>query len=427
MNSYLKKVLIISSWAPPAIGGPQNLYNLLRDFPEDSYCLLTSFYNIDNQSAKTGNWLKGKYIFYDNPAASGQFQSNPEITKEKSSRLILNKLKHLVKRSRILGALGGIFIMFSQIIMIIRTGKNSLQTEKIETMLGISDYGPAMIATYFLHKITKKPYSVFLFDLYKDNFYPVFPAGFLAKIFESKIFKKAEKIIVTNDGTLNYYTKEYGKEISKKITVIYNSTFPEPYLNLQTEYYPKPPYTILYTGRIGWPQIRSLKNLIKAIEQIQDIDINLKIYCPNPKDYLEKLGIRETEKIKILTAPPQKMPEIQTQADILFLPLSWHTKSQEIIDTATPGKLTDYLISNRPILIHAPSSTFLAQYAKENNFALVVDEENIEKLKNAIKTLLFNLEFAKQIIENAKDTFFKNHDANKNANSFKGLFLKSEI
>ena len=178
MNSYLKKVLIISSWAPPAIGGPQNLYNLLRDFPEDSYCLLTSFYNIDNQSAKTGNWLKGKYIFYDNPAASGQFQSNPEITKEKSSRLILNKLKHLVKRSRILGALGGIFIMFSQIIMIIRTGKNSLQTEKIETMLGISDYGPAMIATYFLHKITKNLILCFCLIFTKIIFIQFFPLVF---------------------------------------------------------------------------------------------------------------------------------------------------------------------------------------------------------------------------------------------------------
>ena len=235
---------------------------------------------------------------------------------------------------------------------------------------------------------------------------------------------KAEKIIVTNNGTLNYYAKEYGEEISKKITIIYNSTFPEPYLKLHTDYNPKPPYNILYTGRIYWPQIRSLKNLIKAIEEIKDIDINLKIYCPNPKDYLEKLGIVETEKIKIFSAPPQKMPQIQTQADILFLPLSWHTKSQKIIDTATPGKLTDYLITNRPILIHAPSSTFLAQYAKENNFALVVDEEDIEKLKNAIKTLLFNLEFAKQIIENAKATFFKNHDANFNALTFQNFFKK---
>ena len=424
MTSNLKKTLIISSYAPPAIGGPQNLYNLLRDFPKNSYCILTSFYNIDNLSAKTGTWLKGKYIFYDNASTSGSLKTHPEITKERPSRLILNKLKHLVKRVWLLGALGGTFIMLSQIIMIVRVGIKSIKKEKIETMIGFSDYGPAMISTYLLHKITKKDYYIFLFDIYKNNFYPVFPAGFLANIFEPKILKKADKIIVTNEATLNYYAQIYGEEIRKKITIIYNSTFPESYLKLHTEYNPKPPYTILYTGRIYWPQIRSLKNLIKAIEEINDIDVKLEIYCPNPKDYLKKIGITESEKIKISIVPPQEMPEIQTKADILFLPLSWHTKSQKIIDTATPGKLADYLISNRPILIHAPKSSYLVKYAKKNDFATVVDEENIEKLKPAIRTLLFNKEFAKKIIENAKATFFKNHDANRNALLFQELFKK---
>jgi len=421
-----KKILIISSYAPPSVmGAPQNIYNILRDFPKGSYCILTSFYNIDNISAKTGTWLKEKYIFYDNTSASGSLKTHSEITKERPSRLILNKLKHLVKRLWFLGALGGIFIILSQIIMIIRAGTKAIKKEEIEIMLGFSDYGPTMISTYFLHKITKKPYYIFLFDIYKNNFYPVFPAGFLANIFEPKILKNAEKIIVTNEATLNYYAQIYGEEIRKKITIIYNSTFPKSYLKLHTEYNPKPPYTILYTGRISWPQIRSLKNLIKALEQINDIDVKLEIYCPNPKDYLKKISIIESKKVKISIAPPQKMPEIQTQADILFLPLSWHTKSQKIIDTATPGKLADYLISNRPILIHAPTSTFLVKYAKENNFALVVDEENIEKLKSAIKTLLSDKTFTKRLIENAKATFFKNHDANKNFKIFENLFLKN--
>ncbi|MDD5638908.1 MAG: glycosyltransferase, partial [Candidatus Pacebacteria bacterium] len=368
--------------------------------------------------------LQGKYIFYDNFSFSGSLKDRPEIIKERQSRLILNKLKHLVKRLWLLGALGGTFIMFSQIIMIIKTGIQTIKEEKIEVMIGFSDYGPALISTYLLYKITKKPYYIFLFDIYKDNFYSVFPAAFLANIFESKILKNAEKIIVTNEITLNYYAQIYGGKIGKKITIIHNSTFSEPYLNFQKDYNPKPPYIILFTGSIYWPQIESLKNLIKAVKELKDIDINLKIYCPDPKDYLKKIGIIENEKVKISIAPPQKMPEIQTQADILFLPLSWHTKSQKIIDTATPGKLADYLISNRPILIHAPSSTFLVKYAKENNFALVVDEENIEKLKNAIKTLLFDKILAKQLIKNAKNTFFKNHDANQNASIFQTLFKK---
>ena len=339
MTSGLKKTLIISSYAPPAIGGPQILFNLLRDFPETSYCIMTSFYNIDNLSAKVGKWLKGKYIFYDNPHFSGFIQEKPQAVKNKPFRSFLNKLKHLIKRIWFLGLLSGIFIIGSQIIMMVRTGIKTIKKEKIETMIGFSDYGPAMISTYLLHKITKKDYYIFLFDIYKNNFYPVFPAGFLANIFEPKILKKADKIIVTNEATLNYYAQIYGEEIRKKITIIYNSTFPESYLKLHTEYNPKPPYTILYTGRIYWPQIRSLKNLIKAIEEINDIDVKLEIYCPNPKDYLKKIGITESEKIKISIVPPQEMPEIQTKADILFLPLSWHTKSQKIIDTATLANL----------------------------------------------------------------------------------------
>jgi len=423
MTSSLKKTLIISSYAPPSMGGgPQILFNLLRDFPENSYCIMTSFHNIDNLSAKTGTWLKEKYIFYDNISASGSLKTHLEITKELPSRLILNKLRHLVKRIWFLGLLSGIFIIGSQIIMMLRTGIKTIKKEKIEIMVGISDYGPAMISTYLLHKITKKPYYIFLFDLYKNNFYPVFPAKILANIFEPKLFKNAQRIIVNNKGALNFYAKEYGEKIKEKITVIYNPTFAEPYLKLTKPYNPKPPYTIIFTGRISWPQIGALKNLVKAVDEIDDLDIKLKIYTPSPTDYLKKIGIEKSEKVEIAVAPSQEIPKIQSQADTLFLPLSWHTKSQDIIDTATPGKLTEYLIAGRPILIHAPTSTFLVKYAKENNFAAVVDEENTEKLKGAIKKLLTDKKLAKELVKNAKATFNKNHDANHNSLIFQELF-----
>ena len=425
MNKNLKKLLVISSYAPPAIGGPQMLYNLMRDFPETSYCIMTSFYNIDNLSAKTGKWLKGKYIFYDNYHFSGFIQEKPEATKEKPFRSILNKLKHLIKHSWFLGLLSGVFIIGSQIIMTIRTGIKTVRKEKIEIMLGISDYGPAMISTYFLHKITQKPYFLFLFDLYKGNYYSVSPANFLANIFEPKLFKNAQKIIVTNDGTKEFYIKRYGKEIESKLIVIYNSISPEPYLKIQKSqpiYNPQQPYSILFTGKIYWPQIGAIKNLIKAVNSIEDFDIKFQIYTPSPLDYLKSIGIEPSEKVIISIASPEEMPAIYVKANIVFLPLSWNTKSPDIINTATPGKLTDYLISGRPLLIHAPASSVLVRYAKENNFALVVDEENIEKLKEAIRKLLADKELAKILIENAQRTFFKNHDANRNALIFQDLF-----
>ncbi|MDD5621302.1 MAG: hypothetical protein PHS27_01800 [Candidatus Pacebacteria bacterium] len=418
----MKKILIISSYAPPAIGGPQILYNLLKDFPSDSYSILTSFYNIDNLSAQKGTWLPCRYFFYDNLKKTKEERiktSQINTLDQKKSSLLL-KLKNFVRRNSLVRNIIGIPVIFMQIFWIIRSGKSVIRQNNPDMLLSISDYGPAMISTYFLSKITKKPYMVFLFDLYRDSFYP-FPGNFLADIFEKKIFKKAVKIIVTNQGTKDWYVKRYGNIFSEKIFIVHNSIFPEPYMPLITPYQPNPPYKIIFTGRIYWPQIRSLQNLLKAVNEIDDLDVRLEIYCPNDRNYLTKIGIIDNEKIKISVATPQDMPRIQSQADILFLPLSWKTKSQAIIDTATPGKFADYLIAGRPMLIHAPASSYLVKYARENNVAAIVDQENLQDLKRMIKKIVEDLDFSKEIIKNAQGLFFQNHDINKTIKVFRSL------
>ncbi|MEI6580863.1 MAG: glycosyltransferase [bacterium] len=418
MHNEFKKALLISSYAPPSLGGPQNLYNLLKDTNPDSYCILTSFYSIDNLSAKIGTWLKGEYIYYDNTSIKKNLgEKKTDTASTVRRRNTVSKIKHFAKRSSLIQKIAGIFIILTPILAIVWVGKGVIKNKKITSIVGFSDYGPAMIGAYILHKLTRKKYTIFLFDIYKGNLFP-FSGNLLANILESHMFKSAASIVVTNEGTRDFYIKRYGQEISKKIIVIHNSTFKEPYLKFNKPYVPKIPYKIIYTGRIYWPQIESLKNLIQAISDINDIEIKLKIYSPHPKDYLEKIGIVESEKVEILVVSPDEMPEIQSSADILFLPLSWNTKSQAIIDTATPGKLTDYLISGRPMLIHAPASTFLVKYAKENGFAEIVDKEDKELLKGAIYKLVNNKKYVSMLIQNAQKTFSKNHDATINAKIF---------
>jgi len=404
----LKKLLIISSYSPPSIGGAQILYNHLRGYPVNRYIVLTSFYKIDNISAQKGTWLEGEYVFYDNLKAKKLDRTNIRDAK----RTLLNKLKGLIKRVKIVRNILGIPIIFSQIYLIKKQGVK--MAKNFDTMLGISDYGPAIISTYLIHKKTKIPYSIYLFDLYKGNYYP-FPGGILSKIYEKRILNNAEHIIVTNQGTKDFYIKRYDY-LKNKITVIYNSVDPFPYINLPEEKYsPKSPYTILFTGNVSWPQARSIKNLVEAVDEMKDI--NLEMYCPNGS-YLKKIGINYNLKV----ASPQEIPNIQRNADILFLPLSWETKGPEIIKTATPGKLTTYLISGKPILIHAPRNTALTNYTKSNNFACVVAEESKEGLQQAIRKIVSDINYSQSLINNAKKTFFKNHDATKNVHIFNSLF-----
>ncbi len=387
--------------------------------------MLTSFFGIDNYSAKEGSWLPGQYYFYDNPAFEDSSETRQTLSQESKNRSRLSWLKYKVKKLMFLRYIMGPFLILGQILAIVRYGVRVIQTTNAEIVMGISDFGPALIASYFIYKKTKKPLVLYFFDLYWGNNLMA-PGNFLAKIFEPKLFRCAEKIIVTNEGTKNFYIKRYGEEISKKIIVIYNSIFPEGYTaeKITSVYSPQSPYTILFTGSIYWPQIGALKNLIRAVNQTSELDLRLKIYSPTPKNYLDEVGIKESNRVELAVAPPQDMPKIQGAADILFLPLSWNTESPQIIDTATPGKLTDYLIAGKPMLIHAPASSHVIQYAKKNNVACCVDEDSIEKLKEGIKKLLTNHLYAEELVKNAKATFFRNHDANKNFSLFKALFLK---
>ncbi len=410
----MKKTLIISTWAPPSIGGPKNMHCLFSQFPRDSYCILTSYYGIDNYSAQNGDWLPGKYYFYDNPAFEDVPGQRSRMLASSPQRDRISSLRHLAKRIGFVKAILGPFLILGQILMIIRLGRKAIRKENVKTLFGVSDFGPALISTYFLSRLTNKPIVLHLYDLYKGNLLP-FPGNLLASFFEPRLISRAEKIIVTNEGTRDYYIKRYGNAIEKKLFVIHNSVSPEPYAEEKiSEYNLEPPYSILFAGRIYWPQAQAIRELIDTIKDIK-LDIKFNIYSPNPKDYLEKLGISESDRIAIRAATPQEMPSLQAKADILFLPLSWNTKAPDIIRTATPGKLTDYLATGRPILIYAPNDTALVKYARENNFAYIVDVENKELLQKTIIEIITNKEKSLLLIENARKTFIKDFDAKKNS------------
>ena len=221
-------------------------------------------------------------------------------------------------------------------------------------------------------------------------------------------FKGAKKIIITNEATKDYYQKLYRR--LDKFEIIYNSVFSDNYAKIEEKKINNKNIKIVFTGNIYWPQKNSIINLMNLIKSPSNTNINLDIYCPKVPDEIITAS-ENSKKIRFLYSEPDTMPKIQSEADILFLPLSWNTEAPDIIKTASPGKLTDYLISGRPILIHAPEYSFIAKYGKEYNFAEVVDAEDQELLLSAIKKLTSNEEYSTKLVVNAKKTFYKNHNA----------------
>jgi glycosyltransferase involved in cell wall biosynthesis len=401
------------------------MYKLIGALPPESYYMMTSFYNIDPTALRLGQWLAGEYVFYDRPTATKD-QLKSQATQPPAAadrRQWAVRLKTAIRKSKAIGIVTGIPIIFSQVWDIYHQGKRLINDQpSIGRILGFSDYGPAMLGSYLLHRATRRQLGIFLFDIYKGNDF-FFPGNPISRWLEPRIFQAADKIIVTNQGTKDFYMKRYGAEVGLKITVIHNSSFPEAYQSLHTPYSPQPPYQILFTGSIYWAQIRSLQNLVAAVNGLSDLDIRIKIYAPHPKDYLASYGISGPQ-VDVSVAAPDQMAQIQNEADILFLPLSWHTKSPDIINTATPGKLTDYLIASRPILVHAPASTYLVRYTREHDCAMIVDQEDTVQLQQAIRLLLTDLPRANQMISSAAKLFEQNHNAHHSGQLFRSTLLE---
>jgi glycosyltransferase involved in cell wall biosynthesis len=400
-------------------GGPQNLYNLFSRFPDESYCILTS-YDALRQRELGGKWLTADYFFYDHPGKierRSTFTRDDDIVPARTHRFIVKATSGVPQFGRdILYAVSQAVYLVRSIAMIVQSGTQILSQLKIDCLLAISDNGPSLIATYLMSRRTGIPYVLYFFDVYAGNLLQ--PLNYLfARFFEPRLFRSASLILFTNDATERYYKRRYGDAF--RSAVVSNSTFPEDYEGKRTPYVPREPYVVVFTGNLYWAQERSLMNLLRALHNF-DFPVQVHLYIPNVPGELRRALLSFPE-VRLSSAPPSKMPDIQCRATILYLPLSWHTKSPDIIATATPGKLTEYLGSGRPILIHAPSYAYVSSYARQAGFAHVVDKEDPQILRESIRKLALDVQYSRKLIKNAKRILKENHDATLNAQKLAGL------
>ncbi len=71
------------------------------------------------------------------------------------------------------------------------------------------------------------------------------------------------------------------------------------------------------------------------------------------------------------------------------------------------------MMSEKPILVYASPKTGIVHYAKEEGWAFVVEEQNPDKLAQALQLLLTNNEICKKIVNKGLEVVSKNHVAEK--------------
>lgn len=405
------KILVVTKWAPPMIGGPKNLYNLISLFPRGSYVVLTSADAIDPFSAGTGHWLPARYIFFDRETET-DFPGGNSPGESVPDHLFRTPAPDRIRRFRFLGRNAVEMLqLFRNVSRIVRAARRAIREHGVTMLLGISDDGPALIGTYLAHKWSGLPYGLYLFDLYRGNDLSSF-LRWVARIVEPRLLRESAVVVTTNEATEELLHNRYGDTF--RSVIVRNSAFPEDFERPRPADSPGPPYTIVFTGHVYWAQEQAVINMIRAMDHLRDLPVRLLLYIPRPTAKVRN-AVVDLPNVLLTSAPQSEVARIQCAATLLFLPLSWGTKAPEIVATATPGKLTDYLASGRPMLVHAPDYSCVARFTKEHDTGIVVDRDDIPALAGAVREFLRDPSAGDRYVGNALRVFETHHDARKNS------------
>jgi glycosyltransferase involved in cell wall biosynthesis len=130
-------------------------------------------------------------------------------------------------------------------------------------------------------------------------------------------------------------------------------------------------------------------------------NIELHIYSNQSKSEIKEAGIFGSRIFTYPHVPFKNIIDIQSKADILFLPLSFQSTIKEVIRTSSPGKMGEYLGSGRPVLVHAPEDSFVTYFCKKNDCGWVSTQPGYEKLSLKILDIIKDDISRNRIVNNA--------------------------
>ena len=226
----------------------------------------------------------------------------------------------------------------------------------------------------------------------------------------NNIFKSADLLLSISDAMSDEYKNRY----SLNFIPFHNPIDLKHWSSgVSKKYDREGVFRILYAGRIGNGLRNSLFEVAIAISELHENDnlqIELQIQATSDDNILNKLKKFNFVKIN----PPVEytdLPKIFSAADLLLLPNDFDEKSINFLKYSMPTKASEYMASGSPILLYSHPDTAVTKHAIKNNWAFVVAEHSIPKLKAAIKQLYDEMELRMNVGINAQKFAFEHYDS----------------
>lgn len=254
----------------------------------------------------------------------------------------------------------------------------------------------ALLAGYILHRFTNLPLVAYFCDLYQEAIWSGWRLQ-LAHWLQPRILKTAARIFVLTRGIQNLFLEKHGVR-ADLIPHTINQAIPE-FSPLPP---PGDPFVIGYSGNVNQARIDVLRELVACIDSRPGYE--LRYFSANTEAFLKEQGVwAKNTSLQFIKNENELIGQLSS-CDVLYLPVSFNTQSDgstyEQLQTSFGTKSLEYFLSNRPILLHCPSTYHISQFFKENNCALVLNDPGQLSLGKALEKLRTNIELRETLAYN---------------------------
>lgn len=250
-----------------------------------------------------------------------------------------------------------------------------------------------LLAQFFTVRVAKKfniPVIIHLHDIYPESLSNKIPIlktllNFILLPIDKFVLNNATKVISISNNMKNYLIKTR-KIVKEKIFTVQNwqdeNDFVKYSGSSKSDIIRDRPLTFMYLGNIG--PVAGVDLLLEAFFKADLKNSRLIIAgSGSMKGLLKKNAFElKLDTIEFWDVPEGKVPEIQSQADVMLLPIK-----KGAAYTSIPSKLSAYMFSKKPIIacVDEGSDTELAINLSECGW--VLPAENIEALVLKMKEI----------------------------------------
>ncbi len=310
------------------------------------------------------------------------------------SKRLPNILKQKMFKIPVLYTKGHTFWKYFSIIPGFFMGVWIVKKYKITKIVGVFQDDASLILSYWLALFFKNiEFYPYLLDLYAEQ-------AANRQNQQKLIFKRANKILVANDGICDFFKKKYANFKFVAIPIIATNT-PASIINRKYSA-GESKFIIVYSGSVNEDRIETLKIATKIISK--DNRIIFKYLTNHTKEYLIKNNVfYDGFEIEQCNTNDDLMRELN-RAHLLYLPIRFNFPEEKKaqMQTVFGAKTFEYLVSQTPILVHCPSDFFNSIFFKLHKAGFVLNSKLEDEFSKYCNDIILNYnEKATEYVKNA--------------------------